>query len=98
VLRRYAADTKKIAQASVAQTENNQMPFVALVEKYEAGWSVENRGFGCALNIRHTDPTGKGAGLVTSYIDSLAKDEAQVLTGFYPEMIKQKGFTSSTNP
>lgn len=61
VLRRYAADTKKIADASVSQTENAAMPILVVIRetifKPEGKWykwSIQNQGFGPALNIRFT--------------------------------------------
>lgn len=59
VLWQYATDTKTIANASVMQFENSQMPFLTITQKslgggqVEAdGWVVENQGFGPAVNIR----------------------------------------------
>jgi hypothetical protein len=37
VLKDYAADTKTIAKVSAAQTENSQMPFLAVIMKENAG-------------------------------------------------------------
>jgi hypothetical protein len=56
ILRRYAADTKTIAKASVEQIENSQMPFVGLVmttgeSSRIAPWAIRNQGSGVALNI-----------------------------------------------
>ena len=56
VLVGYAADTKRIAKASVHQVENAQKPFLAVrqqenVPNQVGGWIVENQGFGPALNI-----------------------------------------------
>ena len=58
VLRRYADDTKKIADVSSSQTENSQMPFLAVMlrmrpDNEEAGWGIENQGFGPALNVMY---------------------------------------------
>ena len=55
VLRKYAADTKKIANISASQTESSQMPFLAVVMRPETynssgGWGIENQGFGPAIN------------------------------------------------
>jgi hypothetical protein len=49
VLKKYAEDTQKIAEASVSQIENTQMPFLAVVRR--EAWTVENQGFGPAINI-----------------------------------------------
>jgi len=59
VLIRYAADTKRIAEASVSQTENSQMPCLVVTRLYEPshrpiGWGIQNQGTGPALNIRFT--------------------------------------------
>jgi hypothetical protein len=55
VLRRYAADTKKIADASASQTENSQMPFLAVAAGEPGeGWAIYNQGFGPAINIRYS--------------------------------------------
>lgn len=56
VLRDYAADTKKIADASVSQTENSQKPFLAVImrETNPGGWAIENQGFGPAVNVRYS--------------------------------------------
>jgi hypothetical protein len=60
ILRGYAADTKTIADTSVSQTENSQMPFLAVAMREgdgnaQGGWTVENQGFGPALNIGFSD-------------------------------------------
>jgi len=60
VLKGYAADTKTIADTSVSQTENSQMPFLAVAmregdQNAQGGWIVENQGFGPALNIGFSD-------------------------------------------
>lgn len=55
VLWGYAADTKVIARVSASQTENSQMPFLAVIMKESAGgWNIQNQGFGPAINIRYT--------------------------------------------
>ena len=61
ILYGYARDTKTIAEKSVEQVENAQMPFLALVSKeadvrphFTGGWVLENQGSGAALNIRHS--------------------------------------------
>ena len=59
VLWGYARGTKKIANASVLQTENSQMPFLSVVQEGNIpgqvrGWCVSNQGFGPAMNIRGT--------------------------------------------
>jgi hypothetical protein len=63
VLREYAADTKKIADASVKQLQSSQMPFLAITMRTTApgapaGWVIQNQGFGPAVNIRFTGYTG----------------------------------------
>ena len=59
VLRKYAADTKKIANVSASQTESSQMPFLAVVMRPETynssgGWGIENQGFGRAINVSYS--------------------------------------------
>jgi len=59
VLREYAADTKKIANASVSQTENSQMPFLAVIMREHlidnpGGWGIQNQGFGPAINVHYS--------------------------------------------
>ena len=59
VLIRYAADTKKIAEASVSQIENSQIPFLTVAwrdvsDKASEGWEIQNQGAGPALSIRFT--------------------------------------------
>jgi hypothetical protein len=63
VLKRYAADTKTIASASVTQIENSQMPFLALAMSYSiqnqpAGWVLENQGPGPAINVKFVQLEG----------------------------------------
>jgi len=63
----YVYDTRRIAQASVAQAENSQKPFLVLLpkpaefERHGGGWALENQGFGPAMNIRHSDIGGGGS-------------------------------------
>jgi len=59
VLRKYAADTRTIADASASQTENSQMPFLAVVMRPEThdstgGWGIENQGFGPAIDVSYS--------------------------------------------
>jgi hypothetical protein len=58
ILRRYAADTKRLAWNSAEQIEISQMPFVTLVEHSEphrfGNWALHNEGFGAAINIYHS--------------------------------------------
>jgi hypothetical protein len=54
ILRRYAADTKIIAENSAEQTENSHLPFIALVERepgHSGHYAIRNQGFGPAINI-----------------------------------------------
>ena len=53
VLRRYAADTATIAKVSASQTENSQMPFLA-VARMQHGWVIKNQGFGPAINVLYS--------------------------------------------
>lgn len=50
ILKEYAADTKKIAEASVRQLEHSQTPFVTPVLNVDEGWRLENHGVGPAIN------------------------------------------------
>jgi hypothetical protein len=53
ILREYAADTRKIAEASVSQLENSQTPVVTPVMRPnppDEGWGLENQGVGPAIN------------------------------------------------
>jgi hypothetical protein len=53
ILRKYAFDTTKIADASVSQLEQSQTPFVTPVMRLDPpddGWGLENQGFGPAIN------------------------------------------------
>src|SRR6267154_4227417 len=58
VLRKYAADTKRIADVSTSQTERSQMPFITVAWREAAppqikeGWEIQNQGFGPALSVR----------------------------------------------
>jgi hypothetical protein len=66
VLVKYAYDTNQIAKASVLQTENSQMPFLAVamretVQDRQGGWAIGNQGFGPALNIRYSCYDANGA-------------------------------------
>ncbi|PYX33187.1 MAG: hypothetical protein DMG77_00775 [Acidobacteria bacterium] len=56
VLKGYAADTNTIAQASVSQLENSQMPFLAVAfgDQEGGGWGIYNQGFGPAINISYS--------------------------------------------
>ena len=67
VLRKYAADTKRIADASTSQTERSQMPFLAVAWRDAAqgireGWQIQNQGFGPALNVRFSTYGEAGQG------------------------------------
>lgn len=60
VLKDYASDTKKIANAGLLQLENSQMPFLAVIMRPAVspndvgGWGIENQGFGPAINVRYS--------------------------------------------
>jgi hypothetical protein len=56
VLKEYAADTKKIAEASVSQREDSQMPFLVTAQNQigAAEWGIFNQGFGPAINISYS--------------------------------------------
>jgi hypothetical protein len=66
VLIKYAYDTSQIAKASISQTENSQMPFLAVamretMQDRQGGWAIENQGFGPAINIRYSLYDANGA-------------------------------------
>jgi hypothetical protein len=98
VLRDYAADTKTIAKASLAQIENAQKPFLVLLSKpqelgrHGGGWAVENQGFGPAINIRHSDPGGGGE--FRESVRALARGAYIILEGFNSHVMKTQGFTA----
>jgi hypothetical protein len=59
VLKKYASDTKTIANASISQLENSQMPFLAIVmrrstRESDGGWGIQNQGFGPAVNVSYS--------------------------------------------
>jgi len=94
VLRDYAADTKTIAKASASQTEDAQKPFLVLLTKYRITgevWTVENQGFGPAINIRHSEAGGSGE--FTENVNPLAKGEYVFLDTFDINVMRNYGFT-----
>jgi hypothetical protein len=98
VLKDYAADTKKIANASVLQTENAQKPFLVLLSKppeigkHGGGWALENQGFGPAMNIRHSDAGGSGQ--FRENVRALARDDYFFLEGFDLDVMQNQIFTA----
>jgi hypothetical protein len=94
ILRKYAEDTKRIADKSVEQIENAQKPFLALVIRtLEMGhneWVIENQGSGPALNIRHSDPRGED---IMFDMPPLAKGDFNLLKFFDRQMVARNGFT-----
>jgi len=79
VLRGYAADTNRIAEASVTQTkmsasqlEHSQMPFLGFaisLDRFgqQAGWGIENQGSGPAINVKWVQiQSGKGVRSIPS--------------------------------
>lgn len=76
VLRDYAADTKKIANVSVSQTENSQVPFLAVIMREfqtgnPGGWGIENQGFGPAVNVRYSSHARDNPALETTAIEPI---------------------------
>jgi hypothetical protein len=98
VLKRYAADTKTIANASVLQTENAQKPFLVLLLKpqvvgqHGGGWALENQGFGPAMNIRHSDAGGSGH--FKENARALARDDYFFLEAFNIDVMRNQVFTA----
>lgn len=83
VLFGYAADTKRIARASIAQLENAQMPFVNVVQNDlppHSGWQLRNQGFGPALNLKCSFVDGK-------HISSLATGEIFMVQNEFPSIV-----------
>ncbi len=83
VLRRYAADTKKIAENSTKQIENAQMPFVALVMNTDpsrhGNWAIRNQGTGTAVNIYYTRYLSSEQAPIMQWMTPLAPAEAYTL-------------------
>jgi hypothetical protein len=104
ILYGYARDTKTIAEKSVEQVENAQMPFLALVSKeadvrphITGGWVLENQGSGAALNIRHSEPQGND-GWVEN-VPPLAVGEFRPLRGgLNVTVMRQRVFTIESSP
>ena len=98
VLRDYAADTKKIAKASVTQVENTEKPFIALlikppeVGRHGGDWAIENEGTGPAINIRHSDP--RGGGQLRESVRALGRGAFFIFEGFDLDAIRNQGFTA----
>lgn len=89
VLKRYAADTKKIARASASQLENSEMPFLAIVQHQLNGWIIENQGFGPAINGSWSYVQG---GRHTHQIPSLAPKATHTIQNlFAPVVANQAG-------
>ncbi len=85
VLKKYARDTKTIANASVSQLEHSQMPFLAIVmrpstRESDGGWGIQNQGFGPAINVRYSGHHRQQA-LHTQSIDPLAKGATDAVHG-----------------
>ncbi len=86
ILRKYAADTKTIARASVAQLEKSQMPFLDVIMvdlPPHSGWQIQNQGFGPALNVRCSFVEGRN-------IPSLAPGAAHLVQREFPSLISSK--------
>lgn len=94
VLRGYARDTRTLALSSVAQVENAQKPFVALVSRSplnQNDWALENLGLGPALNIRYSDPGGS-EGMV-AYLTTMAKGGEYAIPDFAIVIMRNRTFT-----
>lgn len=93
VLKEYATDTKAISRASASQTEDAQKPFLVLLTKYRSKgdvWTVENQGFGPAINIRHSEVGGSGG--FTENVNPLAKGEYVFLDAFEINVMRNHVF------
>ncbi len=94
----YVYDTRRIAQASVAQAENSQKAFLVLLpkpaefERHGGGWALENQGFGPAMNIRHSDIGGGGQ--FRENVRALAKTDFIILEGFNIDVMRNHVFTA----
>ena len=83
ILRRYAADTKKIAEASVAQLEHSQTPFLDVIMvdlPPHSGWQIQNQGFGPALNVKCSFVQGRP-------IPSLAQGATHMVNNEFPAVV-----------
>src|SRR6266496_2931479 len=83
VLYGYAADTKRIAQASIEQLTNAQIPFLNVVQSDlppHSGWKLRNQGFGTALNVRCSFIQGR-------LINSLATGEIFMVQNEFPSIV-----------
>src|SRR5690349_11101744 len=77
VLRGYASDTKTIAKVSTSQTENSQMPFLAVVRiPAHEQWHIQNQGFGPAINVRYTGDN-QGNAIVMRSTEPLGAGESR---------------------
>jgi len=78
VLKRYAADTKTIAENSSRQVESSQMPFIALVQRepgHSSNWAIKNQGFGPAINIQYTRFVREKEPPLSQWVTPLAPSE-----------------------
>lgn len=97
ILRKYAADTKRLAQNSADQIEISQMPFLTLVELTDphryTNWAIYNQGVGAAINIRHSHWLGPDRDNTTIAAPSLGpKDHFAVDTNSANIATSQTGF------
>jgi hypothetical protein len=99
ILKKYAADTKRIADDSASQVERSYVPFLAVITKPIPGasknenWFLENQGFGPALNIvriRHF-PDSNSQMLAESPIG--ARSDVRI-DRFTADGFNQHGFTA----
>jgi hypothetical protein len=89
VLKDYAAETKKIAKASVSQLENAQMPFLVIVQKprtadFLGGWVIENQGPGSAINATWSYTQG---GRIVRPIPALGPRAIHSVQNEYPQIV-----------
>jgi len=96
VLRRYAADTAKMAKNSSQQLENSQTPFVALVlmdpVPGQSEWAIRNQGFGVAVDVNHSRWQGPEKAPIMSWATPLGPGEV-LRIGREDGRLSDTGFT-----
>jgi hypothetical protein len=81
VLRRYAADTKLIADNSALELESSQTPFISLIEgdmvQGWGPWKLKNQGNGVAINVRYSRHVAANQPLQMTGVTPLAPGESR---------------------
>ena len=76
VLKKYAVDTRRLADDSASQVERAQMPFLAVVRNNEhRDWVIVNQGFGPAIKVAYHGFTGDGKPDQSNPVQTLAPGE-----------------------